>query len=560
LIAALLLAASAGAQTGSQDPSQGLSGIDRFLLRGEPDGDPRNPQRFRRPQSGAQNPNATRAGEPSNFDYQPGVGAGATGFDSSNIDLRRKKKTTQKAKPGSKAKAGAAAQPSTPAASAATAAAPSPAIAASRPLQGQRRPVVPVTGDALVAAATDTAVPRRAVPPQRPLSDPPLPDQPNAAGTDPFGPTGVLVGGFLLKPAVEFTGAHDSNAPRTTSGKPSWYSLVAPELLVNSNWARHELTANLRGSYTSYENASDLNRPTADAKVNGRVDVTTTTRMDLEGRFQLGTDNPGSPNIQAGLRKLPIYTTLGGTAALTQSFNRFEVALKGGADRTVYQPSVFTDGTTGSNDDRDYNRYLGIVRTSYELNPGAKPFVEFGADRRLHDLAVDHGGMRRDSDGRYLKGGSTFEISRILTGEVAVGWIERSYKDPALPGIGGLTVDSSLTWLPSALTAIKLTAATTVDESTLAGVAGVFRRDVGIQVDHAFRRWLIATLKFTHGFDDYVGSTRADDRYALSALVTYKLNREWQLKAEYRREWLRSNTAGADYTADVVLFGLRLQR
>ena len=123
-----------------------------------------------------------------------------------------------------------------------------------------------------------------------------------------------------------------------------------------------------------------------------------------------------------------------------------------------------------------------------------------------------------------------------------------------------MTFDSSLTWLASALTVLKLTARTSVSESTLINVSGAFTREVALEVDHAFRRWLVATLKLTAARDDYEGSPRVDDRYTASAAVVYKLTRELQLKAEYRREWLRSNTQGADYTADVVLFGLRLQR
>ena len=46
----------------------------------------------------------------------------------------------------------------------------------------------------------------------------------------------------------------------------------------------------------------------------------------------------------------------------------------------------------------------------------------------------------------------------------------------------------------------------------------------------------------------------------LSAAITYKLTRELHLKSEYRREWLRSSVSGANYNADVILFGLRAQR
>ena len=74
------------------------------------------------------------------------------------------------------------------------------------------------------------------------------------------------------------------------------------------------------------------------------------------------------------------------------------------------------------------------------------------------------------------------------------------------------------------------------------------------------RRWLIATLKVNAATVDYVGSPRADERYATAALITYKLTREVWLKGEYRHEWRHSNVPGNDYQADVLLLGARLQR
>ena len=46
--------------------------------------------------------------------------------------------------------------------------------------------------------------------------------------------------------------------------------------------------------------------PTADGKVNGRIDVTSLSHIDLQGIFRMGTDYPGSPNIQADLARLPM--------------------------------------------------------------------------------------------------------------------------------------------------------------------------------------------------------------------------------------------------------------
>jgi hypothetical protein len=51
-----------------------------------------------------------------------------------------------------------------------------------------------------------------------------------------------------------------------------------------------------------------------------------------------------------------------------------------------------------------------------------------------------------------------------------------------------------------------------------------------------------------------------DRRFIASAAVTYKLTRTMQIKGELRREQRSSNEAGNDYTANVFLVGLRLQR
>jgi hypothetical protein len=380
-----------------------------------------------------------------------------------------------------------------------------------------------------------------------------------AAEEDPFAQLGGHAGTFILRPAIETTAGFDTNPARTPNGRASSFVTVSPELVARSDWARHEVTANLRGSYTAYDKTPELDRPSFDGKVTGRVDITRDQRFDLEGRLIVGTDNPGSPNVQAGLTRFPIYTTLGGTFGYTHRFNRVEVTTKGTVDRTLYEQSQFTDGTTASNDDRNYNRYGGSVRTSYDLMPGLKPFVEGSMDTREHDLAFDRAGLQRDSIGWTLKGGTTFEFSRKLTGEVGIGWIERHYKDPSLQALNGFLFDASLTYGMSALTNIKLTAQTVAGETTVAGTAGTLTRNVGFEVEHAFRRWLIAAVKVNYGLDDYIGSNRKDDRYSVSAALTYKLNRMAQIKGEFRQEWSHSTQPGVDYTASVFLLGARLQ-
>lgn len=394
----------------------------------------------------------------------------------------------------------------------------------------------------------------------RPSDALPRPPRPFKPPSDPFEPLGIRAGSFVLKPAIEVTRGFDTNATRVPNGQSSPFWLVAPELLVKSDWTSHEVGATLRGSLSNYDDTPIANRPQVDSKVYARLDVARDKRVDIEARFLLGTDYLYSPNVTAGLSRLPIYTTFGGSLGYTQRFNRLELMVRGGIDHTTYEDSLFTDGSTFNNHDRDYNQFSGQLRGSYELTPGVKPFVEIVADRRVHEVSVDRNGERRDSTATTPKVGTTFEFSRILTGEVSVGYLTRTYDDATLAPLKGLVADASLVWVPTGLTTATLTMRSSADESILPGVSGALRRDFGVQIDHALRRWLVATLKAGYGLDDYIGLGRNDKRTSLGLAITYKLNREFWLKAEARNETLRSNTPGVDYNANIFLLGVRLQR
>jgi hypothetical protein len=425
---------------------------------------------------------------------------------------------------------------------------------------------------------------RLSIAPSRSANKTPLP--PAMAGTvvgqpprkrlrvddDPFGAVGDYAGSFLIKSAVEVSAGYDTNPGRTVvpKGLPFW--VVAPEFLAVSDWERHALVADLRGSFTGYGGSlpptidgaissapTDISRPNFIGHIDGRIDVTEDTHILAETRLLLSTDNPGSPNIQAGLARYPIYTTFGGTFGIDQNFNRLEVAAGGTIDRTVYQNSTLTDGSLSSNDDRNFNQYGGVGRVSYDLTPGVKPFVEAEGDTRVHDLKFDRSGYERDSNGGYAKVGTSFELTRILTGEVSIGYAARNYIDPRLNRLEGLLTAASLTWNATPLTTAKFYSTTSIDETTLPGTSGVLTRTYTFEVDHDFRRWLTAIGKFTYGTQDYQGDSRSDKLYSIEGDMIYKMTRYLWLKGTLRRDILDSNEVGASSASTVVMLGVRLQ-
>jgi hypothetical protein len=473
-------------------------------------------------------------------------GASATGFDSLNRTRRKPKLYPGHARP-------------TP---------PGPGT----PAPAAREPAISNTRVRLSPPPSDTAHKAPIPPAMAGNVDGQPPRRRLKIDDDPFGPVGDYAGSFLIKSAVELRGGYDTNPGRlpVAIGDPLW--VIAPEFLAVSDWERHALVADLRGSYTGYGHSlppivdgeispapTDINRPDFLGHIDGRLDVSEDTRLTSQLRLRVATDNPGSPNVQAGLARYPDYATFGSTVGVDQKFNRLDIA--GGAtfDRTVYQNSTLTDGTIASNADRAFNQYGGVGRVSYELTPAVKPFVEFEGDSRFHDQYIDNSGYARNSNGGYAKAGTSFEFSRLLTGEISFGFAARNYVDPRLGQLSGFLSASSLTWTATPLTTAKFYSTTSIDETVVPGVSGVLTHTYTFEVDHDFRRWLAAIGKFTYGTYDYQGDGRFDRTYSLEGDLVYKLTRYFWIKATLQRNLLNSNVAGASSASTVAMLGVRLQ-
>ncbi len=185
LPAAALIAAAGGVAT-AQAQAQASDPVNARIFMPYPDGDPKNPQRFRVPKFG--NP--------------PGSGAGTTGFDSTNVKANKKN--------------------------------PKPAIVAAPlpPLAPKDQTLAPVYREPIVQRPVPVALPPVY---QNSVQQRPQVVRRGPVDEDPFGPLGIRAGAFTWKPAVELSGGYDSNVPRATERKGSPLWMVAPELQVKSD-------------------------------------------------------------------------------------------------------------------------------------------------------------------------------------------------------------------------------------------------------------------------------------------------------------------------------------
>ena len=431
-----------------------------------------------------------------------------------------------------------------------------------RPARRTRAPTRAVVQIPTRAVVVPTAVSATVQQPVTGLPDPVAPVAPRRRPPnleDPYGQLGIRSGGLLFLPWLEQSVGYDTNPNRSFLPQGSTLLRTEGGLRLRSDWLAHELTGELRGAYSVYPDLPAADRPEGAGRLNLRIDASRDTALTLETRFLIDTQRPGSPELSAPVRDRPLIATYGAAAGVTQRFNRLEVMLRGTLDQTAYEDARLPDGTILSQRDREYTQYGAQLRFSYELTPGVKPFIEGLVDTRAYHQRVDFAGFRRSSDAVGARLGTTFELTRLLTGELAAGYQSRRYDDPRLRDLSGPLLEGALVWSATPLTTVRLRAQTTLDESTIPNASGALTRRATLEVQHDLRRNLSLIGALTGGTTDYRGISLREEFYSASLKLDYRLTRWLAFRASVTHERVDSSSPLSDYRATTYLVGLRLQ-
>lgn len=390
---------------------------------------------------------------------------------------------------------------------------------------------------------------------------PPSPRRRAAAEEDPYAPLGLRLGNVTLKPGLTSSVGYDTNPQRTAGSTRtgSAFGRLEGDLDVQSDWNVHELKGKLRGGYSRFFRDENASRPDGEGNLDLRLDASRDTRILLETRAKIDTQRPGSPDLTSAVVGRPLIYQYGGSAGVTHDINRLQMTLRGSVDRSDYEDGKLSNGGIVSQRDRNQTQYGLRLRAGYEVTPGFRPFVQGEVDTREFDQAVDSSGYRRSSDGATIRVGSTFEISRQLTGEISAGYQNRRYDDARLRDLKGFVGDAAILWSPTPLTTVTLRGASELGDTTIAGSSGTTARRVSLEIAHALRRNLTVTGIASFGRTEYEGQGLREDFSSLGARVEYKLTRTVAIRASFTHERLNSTAQNSDYTANIAQVGLRLQ-
>lgn len=353
-----------------------------------------------------------------------------------------------------------------------------------------------------------------------------------------YDPEPIRLGSFLVRSQADLgvTGT-DNVFASSTNTQSDVIARAGARVAADTNWSVHSLGGEVTAHRNEFLDLSDESTNDLTARLGGRLDVTRALSLGANV-FAVDSAEPRTEFANDFGADRPINFTRTGASVEANYRNdriRFENSLS-------LTEENFEDGRTivgGFNIDQDFrDRSItqGRSRLSYAMTPDLAVFAQGTyTDSSYDNLQLVGGSLRsRDSQGYTVSGGVDFELSALVRGDIAVGYLDEKKDDAFFADVSGLSVDGRLQWFPTRLTTVSFTGARRVVDTGAFDSPSAVETVLGARVDHELRRNIILSAYGTTFDYEYQETDREDQTLELGAIATYKMNKRVHWEAFVR--------------------------
>ncbi|MPT47035.1 MAG: hypothetical protein E2598_01280 [Sphingobium sp.] len=337
-----------------------------------------------------------------------------------------------------------------------------------------------------------------------------------------YDPVGLPMGSFRLFPQATVRGNYSNNIFRNKGSKSDVYTTIYGGVTARSTWSRHALI--LDGSvdqtlYATYSSEDALqykvNAATRlDISSDAQLNVTLGRQRDVLDRTAIDNDLPDTSLVKADRDNA--------TATLNVVSGNVIARLGGSYSKRDYKDSYNDDGTVLSQQYRDVSDYGLNGRLAYELTPGRRAFVSLAYNRMDHRLATSANRNLRQWE---MLAGISSDITSLIRGQIAVGYIIANFDDETKDTRRGLTADVQLDYLYSELTTFTLKGRRSVRNMASVSASAAFVTEVSLGVNHELLRNLILTGEGSYEVADYIDGTNVTKAWTARFRANWMVDR-----------------------------------
>jgi hypothetical protein len=349
-----------------------------------------------------------------------------------------------------------------------------------------------------------------------------------------YEPLGLRAGAFRISPSLLLASEWNDNVFYTDDNEKSdRFWKINPAVTVQSDWSRHSLGVNASSTTTKYDDLKTEDADTYTFGANGRLDIARQTNITASASKSKLTESRGAPNAPALAASAPEYTVESEAIALDHEFNRLKVNGRYDHRAYDYKSVPLSDGTTLTQNSRDYKSDMFTGRADYAVSPATAIFTSVSLTKKDYTRVTGALQDPRTSDGFSLLIGANFDVTNVMRGEVAFGYAEQDFDSTQYKDLNAVAVRGQIEWFPTQLLTMTLNANRSLEDAAQFGVGGYDTTDVGVRADYELRRNLLLAAHLEGGRDTFQGGGRTDRRNGAGVGATYLMNRIIGLALDY---------------------------
>jgi hypothetical protein len=371
-----------------------------------------------------------------------------------------------------------------------------------------------------------------------------------------YEPRGLRWGAFDVAPSLNVDlNSNDNIYYSDVDQQSDTYVVLTPQVRISSDWGRHQLTALVRGSSTSYSDHDSENTSTFEASVAGRLDVHGHSNLFGDVDFSKNYEPRYDPSNDASLAEPVEYDTKRADAGFVAEGNRLRFTGSVGLTDYDYKSALNGDGVLINQDSRDYKNFVYMGRADYALSPDTAFYVVYTGNNRDYDQKSL---TDKSSDGYDAAVGASFDLTNLVRGEVQVGYLKQEYDNYG--EVNGASFLANVDYYPTQLVTVTASASRSVQETWLLQASGYTESTVDVGVKYELLRTLLLSGSVGYSTDDFNGITREDKVTRLNLGAKYLVNRNVVLRAGYT--YRKNDSTGlyaVPYTDNAFSVSLSLQ-
>lgn len=363
------------------------------------------------------------------------------------------------------------------------------------------------------------------------------------------------VGAFSVTPGLDLSIDSNDNIFYALTNRVSDTSYVlTPTIDIRSNWSRHQLSFSSGYSHSNFSGNSSENSDTGHIGAGARLDVVDGSNifgaLDSSRNFEPRFD-PSSPRSAA---KPVHYDLLQSSLGFVKEFNRLKFEGSANYKKYDYFDVKALDGSTISQQDRDYHSNDITGRADYAVSSDTSIFASYTHNSRNYRLTAQN----RNSSGYESRVGINLDLAQLVRGEIAVGYLNQKYKNSSFKTAKGGLFAAKIDYLPTETTTVTARVGKTINETPNLSASGYIFSYDGLGVDHSVTQQLIVSANYDHNESKYNGVSRKDINDFEAVSIRYSMTSHSTVSAKVYHSDLKSNGTGSipNYHDNGVRVGL----